>query len=274
MLLAVAACGRLEFTMAPDRGDGGSGDGSGSGNGDGSGTAPTPDVWFKLDESSGQIAADSVGALHGWVGDPGAISRQSPGVQGGAIQFTGAPGSYVMFPSADGNCPVIPAWSGSLTLATWVRFGQFDTWNNFTLSDFAISHGSSGGAQGGWGLGATDACGPHVIGATLTPPADNARVIRCGATPLAAGAWYHIASVYDASARTLDVYLNGVLDNGSFVTAAPVPGSIHVPTDACPFIASPSNQYNLLVGSLDDVRIYRRTLTADEIASIHDANGT
>ena len=26
--------------------------------------------------------------------------------------------------------------------------------------------------------------------------------------------WYHIAGVYNAAARTLDIYVNGVLDNG------------------------------------------------------------
>jgi hypothetical protein len=29
-----------------------------------------------------------------------------------------------------------------------------------------------------------------------------------------AGFWYHVAGVYDFEARTLDVYLNGKLDNG------------------------------------------------------------
>ena len=41
---------------------------------------------------------------------------------------------------------------------------------------------------------------------------------RYGATPLVIGAWYHVrAGVYDAEARTLDVYLNGVLDDGFLV---------------------------------------------------------
>ena len=35
-----------------------------------------------------------------------------------------------------------------------------------------------------------------------------------------ASRWYHVAGVYDAEARTLDVYLNGELDNGILVGTA------------------------------------------------------
>ena len=37
---------------------------------------------------------------------------------------------------------------------------------------------------------------------------------RYGATPLALDTWYYVAGVYDAEAKTMDVYLNGELDNG------------------------------------------------------------
>ena len=37
---------------------------------------------------------------------------------------------------------------------------------------------------------------------------------RYGATPLVVDTWYHVTGVYDAEAQTLDVYLNGELDNG------------------------------------------------------------
>ena len=40
-------------------------------------------------------------------------------------------------------------------------------------------------------------------------------MFRYGATAMQANTWYHIAGVYDAAARTMDVYLNGQLDNGA-----------------------------------------------------------
>ena len=37
---------------------------------------------------------------------------------------------------------------------------------------------------------------------------------RYGTTPLALNTWYYVAGVYNAEAKTMDVYLNGKLDNG------------------------------------------------------------
>ena len=37
---------------------------------------------------------------------------------------------------------------------------------------------------------------------------------RYGKTPLAINTWYYVAGVYNAEAKTMDVYLNGELDNG------------------------------------------------------------
>ena len=42
-------------------------------------------------------------------------------------------------------------------------------------------------------------------------------MIRYGATPLQLNTWYDIAGVYNAASQTMDVYLNGVLDNGALV---------------------------------------------------------
>ena len=42
-------------------------------------------------------------------------------------------------------------------------------------------------------------------------------MFRYGATTLQPNTWYHIAGVYNAATQTMDVYLNGVLDNGTLV---------------------------------------------------------
>ena len=39
-------------------------------------------------------------------------------------------------------------------------------------------------------------------------------MFRYGATTLQANNWYYVTGVYNAAAQTLDVYLNGRLDNG------------------------------------------------------------
>ena len=42
-------------------------------------------------------------------------------------------------------------------------------------------------------------------------------MFRYGATAMQPNTWYHIAGVYNATTRTMDVYLNGQLDNGELV---------------------------------------------------------
>jgi Concanavalin A-like lectin/glucanases superfamily len=49
-------------------------------------------------------------------------------------------------------------------------------------------------------------------------------VQRNSVTVRTLGTWYHVAAVYNAPTRTLDIYVNGVLDNG--IMAGVVPASI------------------------------------------------
>ena len=58
--------------------------------------------------------------------------------------------------------------------------------------------------------------GPRTIGFKLDGPCGNF-MARYGATALVPDTWYHVAGVYDADTRTLDVYLNGHIDNGPLI---------------------------------------------------------
>ena len=42
----------------------------------------------------------------------------------------------------------------------------------------------------------------------------GATMFRYGATTLQPNTWYYVTGVYNAAAQTMDVYLNGALDNG------------------------------------------------------------
>ena len=76
--------------------------------------------------------------------------------------------------------------------------------------------------------------------------------------------WYHVAGVYNAAARTLDIYVNGVLNNGVLlgtVPAAQIVRNINVN------IGRRTGGYHFK-GVIDDVRIYNRALTPVEISQI------
>jgi len=89
-------------------------------------------------------------------------------------------------------------------------------------------------------------------------------MIRYGRTPLALNRWYHLAGVYDAAAQTLNVYLNGRPDDGCQL--GHVTNRQHFSGPRHVFLGRHgSNEGFEFAGSIDDVRIYSRALTAREI---------
>ncbi|HOZ48775.1 MAG TPA: hypothetical protein PLO37_22760 [Candidatus Hydrogenedentes bacterium] len=77
------------------------------------------------------------------------------------------------------------------------------------------------------------------------------------------GQWHHCAAAYDGQA--MHVYLDGVE-----VGALDRPGRIEAVGDASGYIGS-SNGGECFQGIIDDLRIYRAALSADEIAAFHTA---
>ena len=77
--------------------------------------------------------------------------------------------------------------------------------------------------------------------------------------------WYYVAGVYNAAARTLDIYVNGVLDNG--VLTGTIPASqVNAPVNV--YIGKRTSPYGggyCFNGIIDDVRIYNRALSQAEI---------
>jgi hypothetical protein len=88
---------------------------------------------------------------------------------------------------------------------------------------------------------------------------------RYGKTPLALNTWYYVAGVYNAKAKTIDVYLNGELDNGFLL--GPVMG-IQKSSRENVYAGrrSDSDQFGF-AGEIDDARIYSRPLTKAEITA-------
>ena len=88
---------------------------------------------------------------------------------------------------------------------------------------------------------------------------------RYGATPLVVDTWYHVAGVYSAEAQTLDVYLNGKLDNGLLV--GPVTGTQRS-SRAAVYVGRRSDLEGYgFAGSIDNVRIYSLALTQAQVAA-------
>lgn len=82
-------------------------------------------------------------------------------------------------------------------------------------------------------------------------------------TPVSNNNWYHIVGTYDGS--TLRIYVNGILSG-----TASLSGSIGSVSDRDFFLALNSiNSAEGFTGELDDVAIFNRVLTADEIFELY-----
>jgi hypothetical protein len=99
--------------------------------------------------------------------------------------------------------------------------------------------------------------------------------IRVSSIPFPTGAWTHVAGVFNGTTGALDVYINGVLRNG---------GSAIDPTVLAPFQNNEplligagdlgSDERDFFDGSIDEVELFDRALSAAEIQSIFNAGAS
>jgi hypothetical protein len=208
---------------------------------------------WKLDESRGRVALDSSGrGLHGkFRNEPTRVVD----AQGGGVILDGAT-DYIDL----GHLPALRLF-GSMTLSAWINS------TSFPADDAAIVSNLNNSL--GYQLDTTVDRGQRTIGFKLTD-ACGSLMARYGATPLVVDRWYYVAGVYDAEAQTLNVYLNGELDNGFLL------GSVtgrQRSSRAAIYVGRRSDLTGFeFAGSINDVRIYSYALTQAEIAS--DMHGT
>jgi hypothetical protein len=213
-------------------------------------TSPgTLEAQWKLDEIGGRVAFDSSG--HGINGRFSTEPERLPGARGTSVVFDGKK-EYI-----DVGRSTALRLAGSMTITAWIDS------SSFPYDDAAIV--SQLHDDFGYQLDTTIDKGPRTIGFKLSNACGHL-MARYGATPLVLSAWYHVAGVYDAPRRTLDVYLNGKLDNGPLI--GPVTSTQH--SSRWPaYIGRRSDSEGFgFAGLIRDVRIYSFALTNDEIVDV------
>ena len=208
-------------------------------------------AWWKLDENSGRIAADSsgnncVGTLNGnpqW--------QPSGGKLGGAIEFDGD-GDYVKI----GNESIFD-FTNEITVAAWVNITTIpemwtalvtkgnSAWRLSTYRDERKFHF----AVTGYGLGSAFIHGEKEVGK---------------------GEWHHVCGTYDGA--YIRLYIDGVEDPASRVNVAYSGRITSNDFDVCIGKNSerPGRYWH---GLIDDVRIYSYALSQQEIKKIVGGEG-
>jgi Concanavalin A-like lectin/glucanases superfamily len=200
--------------------------------------------YWALDETSGTSASDS--SSNGNTGTlQAAASWTTSGQINGALTFSAA--QHVNVPDA-ASLDIAGSWTAS----TWFNLSSIPSnsnWYGFLEKN--------PGANLNYGLTIETVGGITYLLATFTDNTSYTVQDSYVFTP-AIGTWYHLAGTWDGT--TLTLYLNGV----SVATA--VPGRT-------PATGSGILQLGLdsLTGTLDDVRIYNRALSAAEVAQLAKA---
>ncbi len=212
-----------------------------------------PTGHWKLDETSGTVAADSSGLGNDGIYTNGPSLNQ-PGIYGGAANFDGT-NDYVNL----GNLDVA---GSAITLAAWIKA------DSFTGSANRIIAKADGAdlSNNYWSLTAVDSGGNDYLGILLKTDSGGTQFLPSISSPLETGKWIHVAAVYNGS--TLKLYKNGVeilstAISGNLTSGPMVPVWIG---------GSPSNE-KYFDGLIDDVHIYNRALTDVEVASLYDLQG-
>ncbi|MCW1886836.1 PQQ-dependent sugar dehydrogenase [Luteolibacter flavescens] len=196
--------------------------------------------WWKFDEANGTAASDSSGA-----GNNGTLTAPLPqwqatgGRLAGALRFSGEVGQSVTVPNATSLNP-----TAGVSVSAWVNAVA---WNGNNRILQKGSNDNQYRLMAEFGEFAWDISGVGRVVAPL-PPANQ---------------WVHIAATYDGNRMV--IYYDGVeVAMGAATAAVPVTNNaLHLGTKT-----AASGAVNHLNGMLDQVRLYRRGLSAAEVAQL------
>src|SRR5262249_6733631 len=136
--------------------------------------------------------------------------------------------------------------TGSMSWSAWVyaTANPVDDGNIASKSDW-------GAGLIGWQFKSTPDTGSHTFGILISADG-NSYTERCSKTVRKLKIWYHVAAVYNASAATLDIYVNGALDNGVLLGTVPT-SQFNAPVNA--LIAKRALDGFPFAGIIDNLRI-------------------
>ena len=194
---------------------------------------------YGFNESSGTTTADVSGSNN--TGTLGTVTRTTSGKFGGALLFSG---NYVTVPHA----PSLNLTTAA-TLEAWVYPTAAPNWSTIFMKEqpgafvYALYAGA-GSDPGGWfNTGASGSTERSVN----------------GSTPLALNTWTHVATTYDGTTARLYI-------NGTQVATTTFTGPLATSTGALR-IGGNAVWTEYFTGRIDEVRIYKRALSAAEVVT-------
>lgn len=203
-------------------------------------------ISFSFNEGNGSIINDI--STNKLIGNISGASWTNTGKYGNALNFNGV-NSYV-----DLGNPNILKLTNSMTLEAWVKptanppdDGQIICKSSSSPLGFQFKTSPDTGAR------------TFAISVATSSTVNSQRYSQ---TIYMLNTWYHVAGVFNAAAGTLDIYVNGVLNNGILRGAAIPNAQFDAPLNV--LIGKRADGY-LFAGIIDEVRICNRALSQAEI---------
>lgn len=207
------------------------------------GSAAGPIAAYSFDEASGTVLSDTSG--HGVTMDLANDPAWTTGHSGSALSFDGSNDRAV----ARSYNSSLDLTGGSFTLSAWINPRSNSNWQMIVLKP---AHANHSAPYFDWSLHREPSTG-RIVGYL---GCDGAQRTSNGNAPT--NRWTHVAVTYDGTA--LRHYINGVLDRTTAVTCA-VTNTSSQPVR----IGANGGNGEVFNGLIDDVRIFSRVLTAQEI---------
>ncbi|YCM45522.1 lamin tail domain-containing protein [Verrucomicrobiaceae bacterium 227] len=217
---------------------------------------------WRFDEASGEVAGDGVSGHDGrWVpgGEIEPNWHPGAGLLGGAVRFPGS-GNHQNYFSVHG----FPSFNGiheGASISIWVRPEGASGYRGIFMGREVRDSGTGGGTGQVYGLGHEDT---HADGRVSGLGVDTA----AGSVPISTE-WIHLAWVWDNSAGTQQIFVNGVTSgplqtNGGYSAGMEFlsNGEWRIGDDAC---CSGRN----FKGWMDDLSFWDEALSESEVAILY-----
>ena len=214
----------------------------------------TADLYWPFDEGNGLTTADTSG--HGNTGTLIGGVSWTTGHFVNALHFDGVSGYVDAGNNSSTNV------TGAMTMAAWIKL---DT----AAQDQKVG-GNQDGVSGGYKM--------SIYGLKVefeTRDASNTAWLNravAGGTIFTIGTWYHVVGIFDPTNGLIKTYVNGNLDRS--LTGIPATaltstaGNFRMGRE--PWNVGANTRY--FAGTIDDVRIYKRVLSDQEIKTLSDTS--
>jgi hypothetical protein len=208
---------------------------------------------WKFDEGAGPLAYDSAGTNHGAV----AGATWTTGLFGNALDLDGTD-DYVIVADNDSLTP-----SSGLTVSAWIFINAF-SWSDRTAIVCKYDAGVGDRAYS-LELGINNNPDKSTVCLNVAQVPGSPGYQTCGMTQLLERRWYHVIATFEANHQ--EIYVDGMEENDD--TNASIADSI--PNNYVSlYIGYSKDENTFFNGTIDEVVIYDRALSAGEIEQVYD----